>query len=91
MKFGARLRKSRKEVGLSQEEISDILHISRSTVSKLENNLADLKASTLLRWGQVISLFRSGQVTSAQEVTAAMVCSVDVSMAMDVIQKVLGG
>lgn len=91
MGFGTRLKRIRKDVGLTQEEISDVLHISRSSISKLENDLADLKASTLYQWGRVVALFRTGQASSVQEITAAMLSSVDNAVVADVIMKVLGG
>lgn len=43
--FGTRLKKSRQEKGITQKELSAILHVSLSTVSMWENdkNIMDIK------------------------------------------------
>jgi transcriptional regulator with XRE-family HTH domain len=70
MLFGSILRKARLNAGLSQEELAEKLYLSRSAVSRLENDKLELKAADLIRWFQV---------TNAPEVAAAMICGVDVT------------
>ncbi|MBN6206229.1 helix-turn-helix domain-containing protein [Ralstonia pickettii] len=53
MELGAKLRKMRRDAGISQELMADLLHISRSNVSRLESNKIELKAIDLLRWCKI--------------------------------------
>ncbi len=39
MTFGAKLKKMRNEVGLSQQALADCLHVSRQAITKWENDL----------------------------------------------------
>ena len=71
MEFGSLLRKMRKEAGLSQEELSLKMHISRSNVSRLETGHLELKASDLINWANI---------TQSQEVIAAMILGLDVGV-----------
>ncbi|GIN86784.1 hypothetical protein J6TS2_31700 [Heyndrickxia sporothermodurans] len=50
---------------MSQEEIAEKLHISRSNISKLENNKITLDVQTLVQWIEV---------TNAKEVMIAAFC-----------------
>lgn len=91
MKFGAFLRKSRKEVNISQSQMAELLHMSRTSVSNLENDKAELKAETLLRWGQVVAKARYAGVTSIHELAALTLCSIDVASVLQNIMQLLGG
>lgn len=88
MRFGPVLRESRVKAGLSQEEMSELLHMSRSSISKLENDKADLKAETMLKWSKVIASVRGGQV---YEAAAIALCSIDVAVVMKGLMQLLGG
>lgn len=70
MNIGAVLRKMRKGAGLSQEELAEKLHISRSNVSRLESNKLTLTFEDAVRWAQS---------TNAQDMLIALILNVDVS------------
>ncbi|QKS71940.1 helix-turn-helix domain-containing protein [Paenalkalicoccus suaedae] len=76
MQFGSLLRKTRKASGFSQEEVAEKLLVSRSTVSRLENDEIELKAVDLIRWFQV---------TQAPEITVALLVGLDVSAIQQIV------
>lgn len=51
--IGNELRKMRKEAGFNQDEMADMLHMSRSNVSRMESNRIELKAIDLLKWCKI--------------------------------------
>lgn len=51
-KIGAILRQARQKAGLTQAEIAEILEISSSRVSRIENHAEDLDISSLARYVQ---------------------------------------
>ena len=53
MEFGSVLRKMRITSDISQEEMAEELHMSRSNVSRLENDRMELKASDLIKWCRI--------------------------------------
>lgn len=53
MEFGAVLRRMRKQAGMSQESIAEELHIARSSISKLERDRLELRASDLISWCRI--------------------------------------
>jgi len=77
VKFGSILRKTRKEAGLSQEELAEHLYISRSNISRLETDNLELKAADLIGWANA---------TQSQEVIAAMILGVDVGLLQQVLE-----
>lgn len=79
MEFGAVLKKMRKGADMSQEELAEELHISRSNISRLETNNLELKATDLLNWATA---------TNAQDVLAALVLSVDVTVIQGLLDSV---
>lgn len=91
MRFGALLRKARKEVKITQSQMAELLNMSRTSVSNIENDLAELKAETLLRWSQIVGKVRTGQVSSIHELAAMTLCSIDVASVMQTIMQVIGG
>lgn len=68
MNFGPILKKMRKSAGFSQEVMAEKLHIARSSISKLERNQLELRASDLVKWCQV---------TNAQEILIAFLLGAD--------------
>lgn len=82
MDFGTVLRKARIGAGLSQEEMAPQMFMPRSTISKLENDKMELKASDLIRWFQV---------TQVPEAAVALICGVDVVAVSQLITTLLGG
>ncbi|WP_082394261.1 helix-turn-helix domain-containing protein [Bacillus sp. JCM 19034] len=73
MQFGSILKKVRLNAELSQEELAEKMFLSRSAVSRLENDKLELKAGDLIRWFQV---------TNAPEIAAAIICGVDIGALM---------
>lgn len=53
MEFGSILRKMRVVADISQEEMAEQLHMSRSNISRLENNRMELKAADLIKWCRI--------------------------------------
>jgi len=53
MEFGSILRKMRVVAEISQEEMAEKLHMSRSNISRLENNRMELKAVDLIKWCRI--------------------------------------
>lgn len=82
MNFGAILRACREHAGLTQEEIADKLHRSRSCISKLETDKKTLDVATLIQWVDV---------TASKEIMVAMLCGVDPVLILQNILTLLGG
>ncbi|GAA0491034.1 hypothetical protein GCM10008986_16360 [Salinibacillus aidingensis] len=80
MEYGQMLRKMRKGADLSQEEIAERLHISRSNVSRLESNKLKLSFEDAVRWART---------TDSQDMMVAMICNVDVSVASDMLNQII--
>lgn len=76
MMFGSILKKVRLNAGLSQEKLAERVFLSRSAVSRLENDKLELKAADLIRWFQA---------TQAPEMAAAILCGVDITALTDLI------
>jgi HTH-type transcriptional regulator/antitoxin HipB len=47
--LGAALRRRRKSLGLSQDQLAESIHARQGTISRLEGGEADAKLSTLLQ------------------------------------------
>ncbi|MGE8207744.1 helix-turn-helix domain-containing protein [Heyndrickxia sp. NPDC080065] len=80
MGFGAILKSVRKQRKMSQEEIAEKLHISRSNISKLENDKITLDVQTLVQWMEV---------TNAKEVMIAALCGLDPVTVSQSIQNIM--
>lgn len=48
-KLGVTLRQARETLGLSQEELANMLHTSKSVISRIENHAEHVNLSTLER------------------------------------------
>ncbi|WP_405103142.1 helix-turn-helix transcriptional regulator [Oceanobacillus sp. FSL H7-0719] len=79
MEIGAKLKKMRRGAGISQQLMADLLHISRSNVSRLENENIELKAVDLIKWCKITNnpdmlmvLYASIDVTSTLVNSGAM-------------------
>lgn len=46
--IGDRIKECRKDMGLSQEALAEILYMKKSTISKYENDDRDIPASTIV-------------------------------------------
>lgn len=80
--FGLVLRRVRVSAGLSQEELAEKIYLSRSAVSRLENDRLKLTVEDAVRWGQA---------THATEVIAALLCGIDVATILQNITTLIGG
>ena len=52
-KLGAMLQELRKEKGLTQEQLADKCGTTKTYISRIENNVSDIRLSTLMRIIQV--------------------------------------
>lgn len=68
MKYGAVMRACREKAGMSQEKLAELLHRSRSCISKLEGNQKTWDMETVVRWAEV---------TNAREVVVAFLYGMD--------------
>ncbi|WP_078379124.1 helix-turn-helix domain-containing protein [Sutcliffiella halmapala] len=82
MSFGKILRQLRVKAGFSQEELAEQIFLSRSAVSRLENDNLELKLADAIRWFQA---------TRAPEAVAAMLCGVDVNTLIQALSMLAGG
>lgn len=82
MKFGAVLKNARIDSGLSQDELGDKIFLSRSTISRLENDKLELKMADGIRWLHA---------TQAHEALVALLCGVDVTTVVHTLTKLMGG
>ncbi len=82
MKFGAILQACRERAGLTQEEIAEKLHRSRSCISKLENDRKTLDVPTLIQWAEA---------TQAKEVVVAFLYGMDGISMIQNVMSLLGG
>ncbi|EWG12717.1 helix-turn-helix domain-containing protein [Cytobacillus firmus] len=82
MTFGAVLKACRERAGLTQEEIAEKLHRSRSCISKFESDKKTLDVTTLIRWTDV---------TAAKDVACAIVTGVDPVMILQQFMPLIGG
>ncbi|RJG26667.1 helix-turn-helix domain-containing protein [Paenibacillus thiaminolyticus] len=68
MKFGVIIKALRTRKGWSQEELAEKVHMSRSAISKLENDQQTLDVPTLMRMVQA---------TNAPEVAVSILYGMD--------------
>ncbi len=53
-KIGEMLKLARKEVGLTQEDIAQVIHTKKSAISRIENHAQDIRLSTLQAFAHVM-------------------------------------
>lgn len=85
MMFGPILKTTRLVAGLSQEDMSERTHLSRSTISRLENNKMELKAADLIRWLQAT------QIHDVSVAAVAVVSGVDLVALTQMLTTLVGG
>ncbi len=56
MILGRKIRAAREYAGLTQEELADKAEVNRTTLSKIENGLAEPRARTLLRLARALKV-----------------------------------
>ncbi|WP_158969500.1 helix-turn-helix domain-containing protein [Paraglaciecola sp. L3A3] len=54
LKFGIMLKTARKESGITQQALAEILHTQKSAISRIENHSDDVKLSTLERFASAL-------------------------------------
>lgn len=89
MNVGQLLRATRKSAGLTQEEMSPLVNISRSTISKVERNEMTLATEDFIRWLQIIQIKMSN--TTTLEAGLAFINGVDIYLLVDMLTKAVGG
>lgn len=80
--MGVIVKALRTRKGWSQEELAENVHMSRSAISKLENDQQTLDVPTLVRLIQI---------TNAPEVAVAILCGMDGISIMQSILPFIGG
>ena len=56
MGIGERIRKRRKELKMSQEELANLMgYTSRSTIAKIESGANDITQSTIVKFADVLN------------------------------------
>jgi len=53
-KLGVLLKQARIEAGLTQKQIADQLHTSKSVISRMENHATDIRLSTLEKFAKAV-------------------------------------
>lgn len=79
LEFGMVLRKMRKRADLSQEQLAERLHLSRSNISRLESGKLELKARDLIAWAKE---------TNAQDMMIAFTMNVDVTVVTELFNNI---
>ena len=78
MDLGQVLRVCRKKAGLSQEKLAELLHMSRSCISKIETGAKEATAKVMIDWVKV---------TQTQEVLIAYLFGMDgISIIKNILQ-----
>jgi transcriptional regulator with XRE-family HTH domain len=80
--FGSVLKTCRERAGLTQEQLAELLHRSRSCISKLETDKKTLDAATLIKWGDV---------TAAKDVVIALIYGLDPAAIVQTLTPFIGG
>lgn len=90
MDVGRLLRSTRKSAGLTQEELSPLVNISRSTISKVERNEMTLATEDFIRWLQTIQMKLTNN-TNAIETSLYIINGVDINLLTDMLVKAVVG
>ena len=53
-KLGVLLKQARVEAGLTQEQIANELHTTKSVISRMENHATDIRLSTLEKFAKAV-------------------------------------
>ncbi|MGE7546074.1 helix-turn-helix domain-containing protein [Sporosarcina newyorkensis] len=90
MNVGQLLRSTRKRAGLTQEDMSPLVNISRSTISKVERNEMTLATEDFIRWLQTIQTKLSTNAVTI-ETSLYIINGVDINLLVDMLTKAVGG
>lgn len=86
--IGEVLRTTRKRAGLTQDDMSAELNISRSTISKLERNNRSIQTEDFIRWIQVAQGHLSN--TTAIEAGLTIVNGIDINVLAEMLNTFVG-
>lgn len=53
-KLGVLLKQAREEAGLTQQQVAERLHTTKSVISRMENHAKDIRLSTLEKFAKAI-------------------------------------
>jgi len=53
-KLGVLLKQARQEAGLTQKQVAEQLHTSKSVISRMENHAKDIRLSTLEKFAKAV-------------------------------------
>jgi len=53
-KLGVLLKQARQDAGLTQKQVADQLHTSKSVISRMENHAKDIRLSTLEKFAKAV-------------------------------------
>ncbi|MCG3089164.1 helix-turn-helix domain-containing protein [Sporosarcina cyprini] len=91
MNVGQLLRQARKDAGLTQEDMSPLINISRSTISKVERNQMALVTEDFIRWLKIATHQIRLTNTAGMEAGMYLINGVDIFMLVESLTKVVGG
>ncbi|MFD2628814.1 helix-turn-helix domain-containing protein [Oceanobacillus kapialis] len=80
MELTKSLKFMRKRSGLSQEKLSEKMHMSRANLSKIERGLVPIRAQELFKWAKE---------TNSQDVIVAIACNIDIATATQLVTESL--
>lgn len=78
-KYAKFLKEARRKAGINQSDLAHGLYINQSDVSKIENGKKEAPISLAVRWAQL---------TGSQDALAALVCGTDISVVIDMLEKI---
>ena len=65
MKIGEKIAKARKDINLTQDQLAELLDVTRQTISKWESNLAYPETSKIAKLRQTLITRRKNSPISA--------------------------
>lgn len=94
MNIGNILRETRKEADLTQEDMSYLVNISRSSISKIERNEMSLQTEDFIRWMQAIQAKVNEKArvpnTTSVEAGVTLINGVDIAALSDMLTQFVG-
>lgn len=91
MNVGQLLRETRNLINLSQEAMSPLVLISRSTISKLERNEMTIETPDFIKWLQIVQSKLQSSNTTPLEAGITFVNGVDIVQLTEMLTQVVSG
>lgn len=91
MNIGQLLKETRDRIDLTQEEMSPLVFISRSTISKLERNEMPIETLDFIRWLQVVQSKLQISNTTPLEAGITFINGVDIVVLTEMLTQVVSG